>query len=790
MSAEVPLNNRLLQGVKVVDLAGEPLAMTGRMLADMGAEVVKLETLEGDPLRHVRPLPDNGATSLRFLAWNAGKCSLPYDPDDPRVEKLLRGADVIIQTPGLAGVLQLERDCAPKAVWLMATPFGLEGPRAKWRASDLGVMAAAGNLYATGYPDRPPLRCSEPAGYAHAAAEAAFAVLTALASERPQLVDLSMQEVAMIASMSGAGQFPKTGRRGERQGATLAGTREIWPCRDGYVSFGLRGGPARLHNFRILETQLENEGLLTSAWAGRDWSTFSPWSTESDTLRAIEEPLAAYFLRHTMTELYQLSVDTNLMLAPANSAAEIVGNEQLAAREMFLPVGGIEQFPARFFLAREMDSEQADVPSPSPAPGLHDGTWPDWSAKEEAGDRAEERGKGGAWSGLKLLEFGAGAAGPIACRYFIEHGATVIRVESNKHPDFLRVMAAGGPHGKEGSTLFDALNVGKQSITLNLKHPEGRQVALRLMHWADAVLENFAPRAMKSYGLDYASVAPDKPDLVMLSTCLNGQTGPHKDYPGFGGQGAALSGFNFLTGWPDREPIGPFGTITDSLAPRFGASALAAALLYRRRTGRGVHIDLSQVETGVYSLSPWLLEYGVSGRCRSRAGNRNDRAAPHGVFPCQGDDRWIAIACWSDGDWLQLANILGLDAQRYPDMDSRLAAQDEIEETVAAITREKEAQALSKQLQYAGVEAVPVADFQDLLERDPQLAFRDHFIHLERQVTGESIYERNGFRLSDAESGFTRASPLLGEHTDDILTRVLGYDDTDVKRLRDDGAID
>jgi crotonobetainyl-CoA:carnitine CoA-transferase CaiB-like acyl-CoA transferase len=788
--AEVPLNSCLLRGVKVLDLAGEPLAMTGRMLADMGAEVVKLEPAGGDPLRRAHPLSDEHGISLRFLAWNAGKISLECDPDDPHLDAVLRGADVVIQTPGFAGALQLDPDRAPQAVWLMATPFGLRGPRAKWRASDLGLMAAAGNLYATGYPDRPPVRCTEPAGYAHAGAEATFAILTALASGRPQVIDLSMQEVAMIASMSGAGQFPRTGRRGERQGASLAGTREIWPCKDGYVSFGLRGGPARLHNFRILTEQMEREGLLTPAWADRDWTTFSPWSTDGETLRSIEQPLARYFLRHTMTELYQLSVATNLMLAPANSAVEILGNEQLASRDMFLPVGGIEKFPARFFLARDLASERATVAAPSAATTPQDGPWPEWHAREETDGGEGDSRHAGAWAGLKLLEFGAGAAGPIACRYFIEQGATVIRVESNKHPDFLRVMAAGSPHGMEGSTLFDALNVGKQSITLNLKHPEGKRIALQLMQWSDAVLENFAPRAMKSYGLDYASVAPDKPDLIMLSTCLNGQTGPHKDYPGFGGQGAALSGFNFLTGWPDREPIGPFGTITDSLAPRFGASALAAALLYRRRTGRGLHIDLSQVETGVYSLSPWLLEYGANGHCRNRSGNRNDRAAPHGVFPCQGDERWIAIACWSDHEWLHLATILGLDAGRFPDQDSRLAAQDEIEQSVAEVTHGRDAEDLAKQLQYAGVEAVPVADFQDLLERDPQLAYREHFVHLKRQVTGDSIYERNGFRLSAAASGFTRASPLLGEHTDEILTGVLGYDDAEVRRLKESGAID
>ena len=784
------MSRHLLQGVKVLDLAGEPLAMTGRMLADLGADVVKLEAPEGDPLRRALPVAEKSHTSLRFLAWNAGKSSLRYDNDDPRVDELLRGADVIIETPGFDNALQFDLSRAPRAVWLLATPFGLDGPRAKWRASDLGVLAASGNLYATGFPDRPPLRCTEPAAYAHASAEATFAIITALASGRPQIIDLSMQEAVMIANMSGAGQFPRTGRKGERQGASMGSTREIWPCKDGYVSFGLRGGAARLRSFKILEEQLAQEGMLTPAWTARDWTTFNPSSLDPATLRDIEAPLAAYFARHTMTELYALAVATNLMLAPANSAVEILGNVQLAARDMFQPVGEIEQFPTRFLLARDSRNQPLPVVPPAPAPALHESPWPDWTAKRDSAPQHGELPDAPAWAGLKLLEFGAGAAGPIACRYFIEHGATVIRVESKQHPDILRVMSAGGPHGIEGSSFFDALNVGKQSIALNLKHPEGRKIARQLMVWADGVMENFAPRAMKSYGLDYAEVVKEKPDLLMLSTCLNGQTGPHKDYPGFGGQGAALSGFNFLTGWPDREPVGPYGTITDSLAPRFAASALAAALLYRRRTGRGLHLDLSQVEAGVYSLSPWLCEYSVTGHLSSRAGNRSSRAAPHGVFPCQGHDRWIAIACWNDHDWQQLTTIIGLDPTRYPDLDSRLAAQDEIEKILGEITREKAADALAKQLQYAGVEAVPVADFEDLLERDPQLAYRKHFTRLERELTGESVYERNGFRLSTARSGFEKAAPLLGEHTDDILTDILGCDSGQIALLRKSGAID
>lgn len=784
------MGSRLLQGLKVLDMAGEPLAMTGRMLADMGAEVVKLEPPGGDPLRRASPFDSGSGMSLRFLAWNAGKTSIEYNPSDAHVDALLHGADVLIETPGFGGSLEFALTRAPQAVWLKATPFGLDGPRANWRASDLGIMAASGNLYATGYPDRPPLRCSEPAAYAHASAEGVFAILSALASGRPQVIDLSMQEAVVIANMGGAGQFPKTGRKGQRMGASMGRTREIWPCRDGFISFGLRGGPSRARNFEILTPLLAQENLLTPAWTERDWLSFNAQSLDSEELRAIEEPLASYFARHTMTELYELAVASNLMLAPANSAAEILASEQLVARNMFEPAGDIKQFPARFFIARDLQTKRASIDPPRRAPELNAGPWPDWPAKDASPAALTGSPSGGAWAGLKLVEFGSGAAGPIASRYFTEHGATVIKVESRSHPDFLRVMAAGSPQGLEGSTLFDALNAGKKSITINLRHPAGKEIARQLMHWADAVLENFAPKAMKSYGLDYDEIAREKPHLLMLSTCLNGQTGPHRDYPGFGGQGAALSGFNFLTGWPDREPIGPYGTITDSLAPRFAASALAAGLLYRRRTGRGLHLDVSQVEAGVYSLSPWLLNYAINRHCSPRRGNRSLHAAPHGIFPCLGDDRWIAIACWNDHEWLHLATILGVDPHRFPDLDSRLAAQDDLEKIVGEVTRHRSADALAKQLQYAGIEAVPVADFEDLLERDPQLKLREHFIRLDREVTGESIYERNGFRLSASNSSFERPSPLLGEQTEEILVDVLGYDPAQLRTLRESGALE
>jgi benzylsuccinate CoA-transferase BbsF subunit len=315
------------------------------------------------------------------------------------------------------------------------------------------------------------------------------------------------------------------------------------------------------------------------------------------------------------------------------------------------------------------------------------------------------------------------------------------------------------------------------------------QLFKRLVSWSDAVAENFAPRALRGLGLNYEELAREKPDLVMVSSCIMGQTGPHRDYPGFGGQGSALAGYNFLTGWPDREPVGPYGTITDSLSPRFTATALAAGLLYRWRTGKGVHLDLSQVECAIYTLAPWVLDYDVNGHSGLRMGNRSDRYVPHGVFPSLGEDRWIAIACTDDHMWSRLAEALGIATAQWNGLDGRLRDVEEIEERIGAYTRQRSSEDVAGTLQDLGVEAVPVADLLDAT-KDLSLLHRGHFVDLEHPCMGPSTYERNGFRMADSPSGYDRPSPLLGQHTKDVLLEVLGLNEAAFGRLCDDGALD
>jgi benzylsuccinate CoA-transferase BbsF subunit len=560
--------------------------------------------------------------------------------------------------------------------------------------------------------------------------------------------------------MAGPANFPRTGQRGRRAGANIGRTREIWPTLDGYVSFGLRGGKARIASLELIAKLAE--------LPPRDWSEWNVNTATDDELKAVEEKVGAYFSQHTMQELYEIACETNLMLAPINSPREIYASAQLASRNFFGPVADVQHFPRAFVLLRSADGAVGVAgPAFDEAP----------AARTRPASEALPTGRG-AWDGLRILEFGSGAAGPIATRYFTEQGATVLRVESRTRPDFLRTMALADPHhphGLEGAPLYDALNVGKRNLTLNLKKPESVDLVKRLVvEWADAVAENYAPRAMKGFGLDYDSLSPLRSDLVMISTCLNGQTGPHKDYPGFGGQGSALAGYNALTGWPDREPCGPYGTITDSLAPRYVASALAAGLHYRRRTGHGVYLDVSQVESASWSLAPWLLDYEVDGIIGQRNGNDDSRARLHGAFACADEnglgDRWIAIACWTDDELARLHEIAGTD-------------------DIEAWTRMRTRAEIADQLQRAGIEAVPVQDFGDLHD-DPQLAHRDHFVALQHPIIGDALYERTGTRLAACPGGYSRGGPTLGQDTEWALGDVLGLDAAAIAGLRDVGAVE
>jgi crotonobetainyl-CoA:carnitine CoA-transferase CaiB-like acyl-CoA transferase len=805
--------NACLEGLRVLDLSEEPGHLAGRILADLGADVIKVEPPGGDPVRRRGPFwggEPQADSGVQWLARNLGKRSLVADlatgAGVKRVRELALDADVLIETftPGTLDRLGLGYEALslanPRLVFCSITPYGQTGPRARVRGSDLTALAASGNLFMTGDADRAPLRCSLPVTHFHGGAEAASGILMALwqreRTGRAPQVDVSLQELMLMPNMSHPAQAWVAGYRGQRSGnfnrvgETIQ--QEIWPCKDGFVSFALRGGPARIPGLIAITQYMDEHGMAPPVLKDRDWKSYNHNRLTQAEVDAIAAPFAAFFKTKTMQELYDAACQRRLMLAPANTEREVLQSRQLAARSFFVqrpaPQGGGKplELPARFAsfpLARVPESAAL---LDRPAEGFRAGER--FRAPRQDGHGQPDP----IFAGLKVLEFGAGAAAPLATRYFADQGATVIKIESRQRPDFLRTLRDDGTGKLDASLFFACLNPNKLSAGLNMRDPRAVALARRLIGWCDVMIENFAPGVMQKWGLDYDGLKADFPRLIMVSTCLWGQTGPERAYPGFGGQGSALAGFNYLTGWPDREPLGPFGTITDSLSPRYTAVAITAALLHRQRTGQGAFIDVSQVETAVYSLGEWLLAYAAGGRSFGRIGNRSPHAAPHGVFPVAGEDRWIALAVHDDADWARLRVVLGEPAwAAVPELatvEGRLAWVDEIERQIAAWSAGQDGAALVERLRGADLDAAVVEDMQDLLH-DDQLAHRGHFRELDHPVLGRHVVEANGIRFSGAPMTFERPAPCLGADSEHVYRDILGLSEDEFRELSEGGVL-
>src|SRR5215510_9191982 len=344
-------------------------------------------------------------------------------------------------------------------------------------------------------------------------------------------------------------------------------------------------------------------------------------------------------------------------------------------------------------------------------------------------ENKEDAQTGDALANVKVVEFGAYAAGPCISKYLANFGARVVHIESQKRPDGFRLQYPPFKDGKVGlnrSGCFAFFNDSKRGVTLDLKNRAGHELAYRLADWADIVIENMRPGVMARLGLDYKSLHERNPSLVMLSTSNMGQTGPHATHPGFGSQLSSLSGFTHLIGEPDGPPYFLYGPYIDFIAVAFGGIVVLAALDHRRRTGEGAFIDLSQFETGVQFISGAVLDYTANGVVANRDGNRDPQAAPHGCYPCRNNE-WCVISCWDEGEWERFCRAAAkpgwLKDQRFATAGARKAHEKELNQLIADWTGEWDAERLMWRLQCRGVHAAKVNAVRDLFT-DPQIAFR------------------------------------------------------------------
>ena len=400
-----------------------------------------------------------------------------------------------------------------------------------------------------------------------------------------------------------------------------------------------------------------------------------------------------------------------------------------------------------------------------------------------------------ALDGIKVLDFGQHIAGPTPSRHLANHGAQVVRIESVTHTDMTRtVRVSPSPlTDPDLSPLFTQYNTSKYSMMLNLKHPRAYGVIERLIRWADVVVDNFTPGTMDRLGLGYERLRGIKPDIIMLSISGFGQTGPWRLEGAVDGIINAVSGRHDLTGWPDRGPTSPsVHPYPDVVVPLFTALAIVAALDYRRRTGKGQYIEAAMLEVCVHQITPALLEWQINKHLPSRNGNRVPYAAPHGVFRCKGDDRWCAIAVFTDDEWKMVCQVLGnppwTKDPRFATLQSRKDNEDELERLIAEWTEKHSAEEVMQMMQAAGVAAGVVQDARDILN-DPQLKERGFPLPLKHPVLGVFSHPTPGYSLSKTKAKI-RTSPCFGEHTEYVYCQIIGGSDEEFVELVQQGVLE
>ncbi|MBI4610798.1 MAG: CoA transferase [Candidatus Rokubacteria bacterium] len=806
---------------RVLDLTDQWGSLCGKILADLGADVVKVEPPEGSPARRVGPFAE-GVTdpegSLHWWAYAANCRSLVLDltgaDGRARLLDLVRGADFLLESFPAGHLDRLDLGWATlhrensSLVLTSITPFGQDGPYRDFLASDLVVQAMGGMMHQLGDRDRAPVRLGGSQATRQAAGQAAVGTLVAhFWRERTGeglWVETSAQVAMMWTMMSETGFPVLHGVQPFRDGAATryAGLRRrmIFRCRDGFVVLIAAGGAVGAGMMEALTAWMAEEGMAPEFMRGRDWKSWdasyllAAGERGQAEIDLVTEAVTAFVARKAKAELYGEAVARGILLAPVAQTADLLDNPQLAARgffrRLFEPRLGREVVhpgPSACFSATPIRLRGA-------APRLGEHTrevLEEW--KSERPQTGVRQDRGVPFEGVRVVDFSWLAATPITGRVLAEFGADVIRVESSLRIDPGRTLPPwpDGKYGPDRSQLFANYNAGKLSVALNLSHPQARELARQLIVRADVVIESFTPGTMARWGLDYEALRVTRPDLIYLSSCQQGQTGPHSRYAGYGSLSAALAGFNAVTGWPDRDPPTIYGAYTDFVAPHFASAALLAALDHRQRTGQGQHIDLAQLEAALHFLAPEILDYTVNGRIAGRRGNADDQAAPHNAYPCAGDDRWCAIACQTEAQWQALRRVLGEpDWCRRPEFATLASRQHhaaELDRLIGDWTARQEPGALMDRLQRAGVPAGVIQSCADL-HQDPQLTAREAFVWLEHPEVGRSPYEAWAFRFV-GKPGALRRAPCLGEHTEEVLTGLLGMPAAEVERLKAEGAL-
>ncbi|MCY4273414.1 MAG: CoA transferase [bacterium] len=764
----------ILRGLRVVDFStGVAGPYVTKLLADAGADVVKVERPEGDPVRRWSATRAAfGGDSALFQLLNASKRGVVGAPGEPEIEEMVASADAVVESfPAGAGTGRAWADRHPHLVVLSVTPYGQHGPLASHPATEYTVQAQCGAIACRGRPDQPPIHAgggiADWTAGAYAGPAVLSAVLRARRTGRGEYIDLAVADVMGIAAttFSDLAHCMRGGGRDFDRVARSVEAPSIEPALDGWVGFNTNTA-LQYQGFVLM---IERPDLIDTEWsqigerAGRldEWNAMvHPWTT-----------------RHTVAEIIRAASDLRAPVAEVNDGRTVLDNEQFAARGVFVrnPGGFLQPRPPYWVGDGWMDDGGERRPAaPAPKLGEHTGAI-------EARPRPEPSAAGadpGAapelpLAGVKVVDLTSWWAGPSATGTLAMLGADVVHVESTGHPDGMRMTGFmfGAEDWWEWGSMFVAINHNKRDVTLDLDAEAGMDLLWRLIEGADVVVENFSPRVVEKWGLSWEAVSARNPRAVFTRMPAFGLSGPWRDRVGFAQTMEQLTGMAWVTGHPDDQPRIMRGPC-DPIAGMHGAFAAILGLAVRERTGRGVFLESTMVEAALNCSAEQIVEYTAYGNGMERAGNRGPYAAPQGLYPCRGHEQWLALAVADDEQWLALVQVLGSPewARRpaYAADAGRRAGHDAIDEGLYAWAVEQDLDDAVARLASAGVPAAPARDPR-LQHENPQFAHRGLFEMVEHPVVGAHPMPGLPYRFASVERWITSPSPTLGQHNHEIL---------------------
>jgi crotonobetainyl-CoA:carnitine CoA-transferase CaiB-like acyl-CoA transferase len=779
--------DRPLAGIRVLELAQDIAGpYGGKLLGDLGAEVVKVEPPGGDRSRARGPFPGNQpdperSSLFRYLndAKRLRQLDLELAADRDACRELCRWADVVLESGGPGALDRLGlgwaklRKLNPRLVLVSVSSFGLSGPRAGWRGDDQVAFHSSG--FAFGFPslqveslDLPPLNAPS-YGAAFLAGEliAAAAVHGLLLVQRDGhgcQLDLSLQEAIAAVNQSQFNAFERTGA--VRRQATTSPSNPVvplLPCVDGWVAIS----PREEHQWtRWLEV------IGNPAWGqeprfadrrarAQHWSELYPllaaWTAERSRLDIFERAQAA------RVACYPLGVPTDLFASP-----------QLAARQFFVDAERAEpgslRFPGIPYRIEGGDQEPDVATSGQAVPPV-----------TLSSSSSTSVSKALPLAGIRIIDFSWVLTGPICTKFLAALGAEVIKVESRARPDLSQ---------RDGS--WEELNPSKRSVTLNLKHPLARELARQLISVSDVVVENFSAGVMERLGLGYEALSELNPRLIMASSSALGRSGPERERVAYGTLVQCFTGWAALSAHPGRPPRSAAGIWTDPLTASLETLLLLAAIWRQRATGRGCFFDISMAEATIAALPEPILAWSLNQELLEPRGNRDPLFAPQGCYPASGDDRWLAVSVQDEAAWTSLCRVLARpDLLSDPGLSSaagRRARHDELDAAISAWTRGRPADQAAAQLQAAGVAATPTLTPADVLT-DDHLAARAFVSQVKSLAGGNRATLGFPWLIDGQRPANYRRPPAVGEDNDDVFGNLLALDPVDYRRLVDDQVI-